>query len=276
MILLTRVARLSLTLAAAGLLMACADGRQLGELRPELGDFRLSHNIVLAGNAVQGPLSRQADPADWENAIRAEVARRFGRYEGNRLYHLAVNVDAYVLAIPGIPLVASPRSALIIGVHVWDDALGRPLNDERRQFTVLENLSGESLLGSGLTQSAEQQMAVLSRNAAIVIENWLAENPQWFPPADPAATPAPGSAAPAAAATPTPAATATGAAPVEPAALPAAQPALATPAFVPAETMPVPPPDAPPAATDDEPPVPADQLLPRRRIVPPQDTADRG
>jgi hypothetical protein len=81
-----------------------------------------------------------------------------------------------------VPLVASPRSALIVGVHVWDDELGRPLNDERRQLTILESLSGESVVGSGLTQSAEQQMQNLARNAALAIENWLVQNPQWFPP----------------------------------------------------------------------------------------------
>lgn len=177
---LCRFLRLSMALCAAAAVSACADGRNLGEPRPELGDFRLAHNIVIADEAVQGPLSRRASAEDWENMLRADIARRFERYEGERLYHLAIKVDAYVLAVPGVPLVASPRSALIIGVHVWDDALGRPLNEERRQFTVLEHVSGSSVVGSGLTQSAEQQMQVLSRNAALVIENWLAENPQWF------------------------------------------------------------------------------------------------
>lgn len=172
--------RLSVLLAALALLAACADGRNLGDQRPQLGDFRLAHNIVVAGNAQQGPLSRAAAPEQWEEAIRTEVARRFERYEGTRLYHIAVSVDGYVLAIPGVPLVASPRSALIIGVHIWDDELGRPINEERRQFTVLESLSGETLVSSGLTQSAEQQMQNLARNAALQIENWLASNPQWF------------------------------------------------------------------------------------------------
>lgn len=172
--------RFIVALFSLGLLAACADGRIVGEPRAELGDFYLSHNIVLAENAVQGPLSRPAPPGAWEEALRSEIAQRFGRYDGDRLYHLAVNVDAYVLAVPGIPLVASPRSALIVGVHVWDDALGRPLNDERRQITVLESISGESVVGSGLTQSAEQQMQVLARNAARAIENWLAEHPEWF------------------------------------------------------------------------------------------------
>jgi hypothetical protein len=171
-----------LPLVALALLAACANGRDLGEPRPELANFRLSHNIVIDNQAQQGPLSRAAPEGAWQRAIQAEVARRLGRYEGDRLYHIAVHVDAYILAVPGVPLVASPRSALIVGVHVWDDELGRPLNDERRQLTILESLSGESVVGSGLTQSAEQQMQNLARNAALAIENWLVQNPQWFPP----------------------------------------------------------------------------------------------
>ena len=172
-------------IGATVLLSACANGAIMGEQRPELGSFRLAHNIVLTENTVKGPLSREGDLDEIRSVLHDEICRRFERYDGDRLYHLAVNVDAYILAVPGIPLVASPRSALIIGVHVWDDALGRPLNEEREQFTVLENLSGSSVVGSGLTQSAEQQVQVLSRNAALVIENWLAEHPEWFPQPEP-------------------------------------------------------------------------------------------
>jgi hypothetical protein len=167
----------------AGLILvlaACADGTNLGDERAELGDFRLAHNIVVAGNAQIGPLSRTVEASAWEEALRGEVARRFGRYEGDRLYHIAIGVDGYVLAVPGIPIVAAPRSALIIGVHLWDDELGRPLNEEREQFTVFEDLSGGTIVGSGLTRTAEEQMASLARNAALMIENWLSENPQWF------------------------------------------------------------------------------------------------
>ena len=172
----------SLVLLAVLAALAACGARDLGPARAELGDFRLAHNITVDDNAQQGPFSRAAEPGQWKQAIEAEVARRLGRYEGDRLYHIAVHVDAYILALPGIPVVASPRSALIISVNVWDDALGRPLNDRARQLTVLESLSGESVMGSGLTQSAEQQMAILARNAAVSIENWLAETPHWFDP----------------------------------------------------------------------------------------------
>lgn len=167
-------------LAAVGILAACANGAELGEERAELGNFRLCYNIVTTNDVVQGPLSREADVDAFAANIREEIDRRFGRYDGDRLYHLALHMDAYVLAVPGVPLVASPRSALILSVNVWDDALGRPLNEEPEQLTVLEHLSGSSVIGSGLTQSAEQQMQTLSANAAIRIENWLSENPDWF------------------------------------------------------------------------------------------------
>tara|TARA_R110002124_G_scaffold163273_5_gene330567 strand:+ start:67 stop:894 length:828 start_codon:yes stop_codon:yes gene_type:complete len=167
-------------LAVAGFLAACANGANLGEQRVELGDFRLCYNIVTINDAVQGPLSREADLEVFAQTIRSEIDRRFGRYEGDRLYHIAIHLDAYVLAVPGIPLVASPRSALIVSVNLWDDQLGGLLNEEPKQFQVLESLTGENILGSGLTQTAEEQMQVLAANAAIQIENWMAENPDWF------------------------------------------------------------------------------------------------
>ncbi|MCC5989782.1 MAG: hypothetical protein JJT95_19105 [Pararhodobacter sp.] len=172
--------RLVAMLLLAALVGACTDVGNLSAERAELGDFRLGHNIVVATNAQRAPVSRPAESEAWEEAIRDAVDERFSRYEGTRLYHIAVSVDGYLLAPPGVPLVASPRSALIIGVHVWDDELGRPINEERRQLTVLEGVSGESLLGSGLTRSADEQMTILARNAARSIENWMAENSEWF------------------------------------------------------------------------------------------------
>lgn len=172
--------RIVAMLVFAALAGACTDVGTLSDTRGELGDFRLGHNIVVATNAQRAPISREADTDAWEEAIRDAVDERFSRYEGTRLYHIAVSVDGYLLAPPGVPLVASPRSALIIGVHVWDDELGQPLNEERRQLTVLEGVSGESIVGSGLTRSAEEQIAVLSRNAARSIESWMAENSEWF------------------------------------------------------------------------------------------------
>lgn len=168
-------------LGLAALVAGCsASGADIGPMRPELGDFQLCYNIVTTNDAVQGPLSREADVEAFAEEIRNEIDRRFLRYQGGRLYHLALHLDAYVLAVPGIPIVASPRSALIVSANVWDDRLGRPLNAEPQQLTVLESAGGSSIVGSGLTMSADQQMTMLAQNAALRVETWLAEHPEWF------------------------------------------------------------------------------------------------
>jgi len=150
-----------------------------GPVQP-LGDFYLGHNIVVADNVTRGPLSREATNEELETAIRDAIDRRFRRFDGERLYHIAISVDGYVLAQPGIPVVAAPRSALIFGVTIWDDALETKLNETPHRITVLEDLSGDTLVGSGLTRTAEEQLAVLAYNAARATERWMRENMVWF------------------------------------------------------------------------------------------------
>lgn len=169
-------------IAALSLLSACASGKRLGDERAELGDFLLGHAIVVDKNAVQGPASRKAEPGAWKESLEGELQRRFARYQGDTLYHLGVAVQGYVLAIPGIPLVAAPKSFLILGVTVWDDAAGKKLNEDPHRIIVFESFSGETAVSSGLTQSAEQQMRNLSQNGVAAIERWLATQPDWFPP----------------------------------------------------------------------------------------------
>ncbi|CUX80304.1 MAG: hypothetical protein HLUCCA05_09525 [Roseibaca calidilacus] len=181
--------------AALGLLSACASGAKLGEERAELGDFLLGHAIVVEENAVRGPASRKAEPGAWKDSLEAEMQRRFARYQGDSLYHLGVAVQGYVLAIPGIPLVAAPKSFLILGVTVWDDAAGKKLNEKPHRIIVFEAPSGETAISSGLTQSAEEQMQNLSQNGVAAIERWLATQEDWFPPK--AAADAPEATAPA-------------------------------------------------------------------------------
>jgi hypothetical protein len=177
-----RVRAWVLALGVAVVLSACASGKKLGEERVELGDFRLGHAVAVADNATMGPASRRAEPGAWEDVLSAEIKRRFGRYDGDTFYHVAVAVQGYVLAIPGIPLVAAPKSILILGVTIWDDAAGKKLNDKPHRITVLESFSGETAISSGLTQSAEQQMQNLSENAVAAIERWMVTQTEWFQP----------------------------------------------------------------------------------------------
>lgn len=154
-------------------LTACTNSNDLDKAPVDLGAFKLGHNIVVAPKMVKGPASREATVEEWQAALTGAVAERFGRYTGDRLYHFGVSVEGYVLAVPGIPIVASPKSVLIINLTVWDDAKGKKLNEKPEQIVVMESFSGNSVLGSGLTQSREQQIEHLSRNAAKKIEEFL-------------------------------------------------------------------------------------------------------
>lgn len=168
-------------LALMVFVVACTNSADLKDPPADLGNFKLGHNVVVASKMKQALLSRGASEEEWVAAISAAVEERFGRYDGDHLYHIGISVEGFSIAPPGIPLVASPKSILIIRATVWDDRLGKKLTDEPKQFTVFESLSGETLLGSGLTKSKEEQMQNLARNAAKLVQNWMSQNPDWFP-----------------------------------------------------------------------------------------------
>jgi hypothetical protein len=154
-----------------------------------LGDFSLGHNIVVTSNMQKVPISRDATPEQWEKTLEKAMEDRFGRYDGDKLYNIGISIDAFALAPPGVPLVLNPKSALGMTVTIWDDAAQKKLNEEGKQIIVMEKMSGETVVGSGLTQSASKQMEILSYNAAKAVEGWLLENPEWFglPPLPPKA-----------------------------------------------------------------------------------------
>lgn len=176
-----------------GLAVLAACGRSdLDEPPVPLGDFRLGLNIVVADNMEKVPISRDATVEEWEAALQKAVQDRFGRYEGDKFYNIGINVDGYALAPPGIPLVLKPKSILVITANVFDDAAGERLNAEGEQITAFESFSGETFIGSGLTQSKARQMENLSYVAVKKIEQWFLQNPEWFglPPRPPAPEPA--------------------------------------------------------------------------------------
>lgn len=177
---MTSLARFA-PLALAGLLLGCAAPDPLLDELPNMGDFRLAHNIVVADNVKQVPPSRNATPEEWEEVLTAEIDRRFGEYDGERLYHIGIAVDGYALAPPGIPLVLNPRSILVLSVNIWDDALGVKLHEEPEQILVLEGASAETaVIGSGIARNREEQMQVLARNAARQVQRFMLQNPEWF------------------------------------------------------------------------------------------------
>ena len=168
---------------ALGLIFALVAGcarNDLAEPPVALGDFAVGLNIVVADNVQKVPISRNATPEEWEEAMKIAVAERFGRYEGTKLFNIGISVDGYALAPPGIPVIAAPKSVLVVTANVWDDAAQKKLNAEGKQFTVFESLSGDTVVGSGLTRTKQQQMDALSYNAVKRVEQWFLENPEWF------------------------------------------------------------------------------------------------
>jgi hypothetical protein len=160
-------------------LSACMKN-DLSEPPPDLGNFKLAHNVVVAPDLVMGPLSREADKDQFIASVQKAVDNRFSRHDGDKFYHFGVNLSGYVLAQPGIPVVLAPKSILIFTLTVWDDENSAKLNAKPEQITVLETLSGDTIVGSGLTKSPEQQMEALAFNAAKAIETYLIENRAWF------------------------------------------------------------------------------------------------
>lgn len=175
--------RAVLGLMMIALVSACSSTGDLNEAPVPLGDFKLEHNIVVSSKARRGPLSRPATEEQLNESVRAAMAERFGRYEGQSRYHFGISVEGYVLAQPGIPLVLAPKSALILNVTVWDDAASKKLNDEPEQITVLETFGTAPIVGTGFTMTAEEQLTELSQNAAKAVERFLVrkqEEEGWF------------------------------------------------------------------------------------------------
>jgi hypothetical protein len=175
---------------------ACSGAADLDAPAVSLGDFRLGHNIAVASKAQKGPFSRDASEEELIAAMQAAIAERFDRYEGDSLYHFGISVEGYVLAAPGIPVVAAPKSILIINLTVWDDAAGKKLNEEVHQITVLETFGAGSVVGSGYALTKEEQLKQLAQNAAKSVETYLVRQQKdagWFVPDDAeAATPTDG------------------------------------------------------------------------------------
>lgn len=177
----TIVRPVALCAALAGLAGCAAGGRDLDQPPEPLGDFRLGYAIVVDKNAQMVPPSRRAVPGEWEAALKKALEDRFSRYDGDKIYHLGINVDGYALAVPGIPVVLAPKSILVVSANVWDDAAGKKLHEKPEQLNVFEELSGDTVVGTGLTRTKQEQMQSLAENMAKRIETWLVRNREdWF------------------------------------------------------------------------------------------------
>jgi hypothetical protein len=162
-------------LVALTALSACSGANAPMEPPEDLGNFKLGFNYVYAGKAqTAAAVSRDIPEEQLAASLKAAIDRRLGRYNGEKTYQLGVSIEGYILARAGVPVVAAPKSAMIIRVTVYD-ADSKKLNEPPEQMTIIEDLDGEALLGTGWTQSADEQLAGLTQNAAKAIETFLAE-----------------------------------------------------------------------------------------------------
>lgn len=179
-------------LAAAALsVSACANTDDLAQVPEPMGRFLLGHTVTVVEEPEIGPFSREATDEAWETAINFAMEERFGRWDGDKYFHIATKVDGYALAMIGVPVVFTPKSVLIASVTIWDDEKGAPVTDDPKIFTVSEELSPEALIGTGLTKTADEQMLSLARSLAKSVQEYMMENIAWFGDAslmDPATT----------------------------------------------------------------------------------------
>lgn len=177
--------RLFSILATLVVLAACTPATPEEPLE-DLGAFKLGHNIVIADKARMVPGSRAVSKEEWVASLTREMDARFAQYRGDQLYHFGISVEGFFVAPPGVPVVFSPKSALVINVSVWDDAAGKKLNAEPEQFTIFETATtGSVLVGAGHVRTRDEQLRGLSRNAIGVIEDWLIAQRKeqgWFEP----------------------------------------------------------------------------------------------
>lgn len=133
---------------------------------PSMGDFRLGFNVVVVGDALQGPGSQTVEDAVLQRAVETAVLRELGGYNGDGLYHLGIRVDAYALATRG----SGRESGLLMAVNVWDEATKRALT------AVPLEIAGTLPAGSG-------DLEALAASAASALAVALAENADtWFAP----------------------------------------------------------------------------------------------
>ncbi|MCL7408645.1 hypothetical protein [Marivivens donghaensis] len=167
-------------LALCVLVSACGRMRDdLTEAPEPIGNFLMGYNITVANDPTKGPFSRDVTNEEWKAAVEGAIQNRLGRYDGDAWFHVAVGVQGYVVAMPGIPLIYSPKSVLVIGVTFIEDATQSKLNEEPIQMTVFEPCC-TPILGSGLTRSREEQIDGLAFNAARAIERYMREHADKF------------------------------------------------------------------------------------------------
>ncbi len=166
--------RILISLACVSFLAACGS-TQLDEAPENMGAFSARVIHVYTDKAKQWPLSRSAEPSEWNAQMENAMEARLRRYEGGQEYDVAVSLEGYMLAPPGVPVLVNPKSVAVVNVFVYDVA-NETFLVKKEQMEIFEDTTGQSvILGSGHSRTKEEQIAGLSLNIADAIEEWMAE-----------------------------------------------------------------------------------------------------
>jgi hypothetical protein len=147
---------------------------------PNIGKFKLGHLVVKAENAQKGFFSRNASEEVLEKTLKEKLTKLLSNQNGDHFFHISAIISGYVLAQPGIPVLLSPKSVLIIDVFIFDDKTQQKVFEKPRRFTIFESFSSDTIIGTGLTLTAEQQLDDLTTIAANKVGDWLIDNKEIF------------------------------------------------------------------------------------------------
>ncbi|MEP2716738.1 hypothetical protein [Pseudophaeobacter sp.] len=176
-----------LALLASVVLLAACEETKLNEAKEDLGDFNMRVSFVYTDKAKQWPLSRAAEPSEWNEPIERAVAARLGRYNGSGKYDVAITLEGFLLATGGIPVLVNPKSAAVVNVFVYDVTTKTYLAREH-QMEIFEDTTGESvIIGSGYSRTKEEQIDGLALKIVDGLEEYMAEQHAengWFSGAD--------------------------------------------------------------------------------------------
>ncbi|WP_297339388.1 hypothetical protein [Pseudophaeobacter sp.] len=164
-----------LALLASMVLLAACEETQLNEAKEDLGDFNMRVSFVYTDKALQWPLSRAAEPSEWNEPIERALEARLGRYSGSGKYDVAITLEGFLLATGGIPVLVNPKSAAVVNVFVYDVSTKTYLLKEH-QMKIFEDTTGESaIIGSGYSRTKAEQIDGLALKIVDGLEEYMAK-----------------------------------------------------------------------------------------------------
>ena len=171
-----------LLISAFLLFTGCSISDYPSDITPvqQIENFKLGHLVVKAENTQKGFFSRNASEEILESTLKKKLLNSLSKQNGSHFFHISVVVSGYVLAKPGLPIILSPKSVLILDVFIFDDESEQKVFNKPKRFSIFESLNGNTIIGSGLTLTAEEQLDNLTTIATYKISQWLVSNKDVF------------------------------------------------------------------------------------------------